>query len=223
MDQDRLRFFVHYLPSYYHFHVHIVHAALPTPGAIIGKGKSNALLAALLCISWLCWLLPHHVLSQYVLSQQVSASWGDVHVVDRGCMRPGLTAFLNYCPAAHLLDDIIGDWCREHTCMTRPAWATTAFSLCVAPRKDELDRWSKSHCDTMMLPAENLAAADGDYYQKRTLTYSLVRLLPEWTRLNVWIRNLCLTNQVGSFVRHHRAPRWVRVLRRGAMTHSWSV
>lgn len=162
-------------------------------------------------------------LSRYVLSQHVSAVCGDVHVVDRGCMRPGLTAFMNSCPAAHLLDDIIGDWCREHTCMTRPAWATTAFSLCVAPRKDEIDRWSKSHCDTIMLPAENLAAAGGDHYQKRTLTYSLVRLVLEWTRLNVWIRNLCLKNQVGSLVRHHRAPRWVRVLRRGAMTHSWSV
>ncbi|GLC42651.1 hypothetical protein PLESTB_001123800 [Pleodorina starrii] len=32
-----LRVFVHYHPSYWHFHVHFVHAAMPAPGAAAGK------------------------------------------------------------------------------------------------------------------------------------------------------------------------------------------
>lgn len=37
VQPDRLRFYVHYQPSYYWFHVHIVHVGLPTPGASVGK------------------------------------------------------------------------------------------------------------------------------------------------------------------------------------------
>lgn len=39
VQPDRLRFYVHYHPSYYHFHVHIVHVALPIASATVGKGK----------------------------------------------------------------------------------------------------------------------------------------------------------------------------------------
>lgn len=34
---DQLRHFVHYQPSYYHFHVHIVHVNFAHPGANVGK------------------------------------------------------------------------------------------------------------------------------------------------------------------------------------------
>jgi hypothetical protein len=34
---DQLRMFVHYLPSYYHFHVHVTHVKLSSMGAAVGK------------------------------------------------------------------------------------------------------------------------------------------------------------------------------------------
>lgn len=34
---DQLRLFVHYPPSYYHFHVHVTHVAWEGAGALVGK------------------------------------------------------------------------------------------------------------------------------------------------------------------------------------------
>ncbi|EFJ48855.1 hypothetical protein VOLCADRAFT_109749 [Volvox carteri f. nagariensis] len=37
VPQNSLRIFVHYHPSYWHFHVHFIHAAMTAPGASAGK------------------------------------------------------------------------------------------------------------------------------------------------------------------------------------------
>jgi m7GpppX diphosphatase len=36
LDPKKLRFYVHYLPTYYYFHIHVVHVDLETPGCAIG-------------------------------------------------------------------------------------------------------------------------------------------------------------------------------------------
>lgn len=41
IGEDRLRLFVHYQPSYYHFHIHVVNAAHPGLGNGIAAGKLN--------------------------------------------------------------------------------------------------------------------------------------------------------------------------------------
>lgn len=37
VDQDQLRVYVHYQPSYYHFHVHFTHVKYEAPGSLIGQ------------------------------------------------------------------------------------------------------------------------------------------------------------------------------------------
>ena len=37
LEPKQLRFFVHYHPSYYHFHVHVVHIHFETGGMSVGK------------------------------------------------------------------------------------------------------------------------------------------------------------------------------------------
>lgn len=42
LEEDQLKFYVHYQPTYYHFHIHIVHAALEA-GATQATGKAIGL------------------------------------------------------------------------------------------------------------------------------------------------------------------------------------
>lgn len=37
LAEDQLRVYVHYQPSYYHFHVHFTHVKYEAPGTLIGQ------------------------------------------------------------------------------------------------------------------------------------------------------------------------------------------
>ncbi|KAG0017333.1 hypothetical protein BGZ82_000797 [Podila clonocystis] len=37
VDEDEVRMFVHYHPSYYHFHVHVTHVSAMVPGSTVGQ------------------------------------------------------------------------------------------------------------------------------------------------------------------------------------------
>ena len=53
---NQLRLYVHYQPSYYHFHVHVTHVDWEGPGALVGKAHLlSEIIGIKLHASWPSW------------------------------------------------------------------------------------------------------------------------------------------------------------------------